>query len=461
MSFRQSFPSFKLAQVAGLRVSAESEVAKVAARLPAGDGLALKKPPDLDQIAGRIREAFSSGGELDRRDLRHAAWCIWAGHRPLENDGPLLRWLLNKLQELGRRSHFRSLASAFLIYFGDITDARRIVGRVLAHWAEAIGGTWNELSQSHKIFDPARGPEQIAGAALAKRTSAPGLLAMHQIGSLPAESGFAEASFVEGLKIIRLAKKLAPLDRLEQIRLWGLKQDGSFFFVNRKEILVDSLVLPYEQEQLPKDCQKKYLEFLVGKLGDPRTKTTNWIAVSDEAKALVRKWLTGQTLGQFLDVVDHFALASQWQYRRAFWDAVYDKDLIADAWVIFDVASATYAKSVMKGSDFGRWEGNARTAACLLLSIGNGVIAEWSHNGACNIWRDRSEQGVPAFHRTKYCPPDVRKSRDGSSAISKREDGIYWHMSSESYNWQQQVANEIYSLTGVRVTERDYRLRRT
>jgi hypothetical protein len=114
----------------------------------------------------------------------------------------------------------------------------------------------------------------------------------------------------------------------------------------------------------------------------------------------------------------------------------------------------------MSAADFGQWDSRAKQAACLLMRIGNGIIAEWSHNGACNIWRDRSEKGAPTLYRRTYLPWEVRKPHERHSAFSRQEEGIYYHHGSESYGWQQHVANEIYSLTRVRIPQKDYRLRR-
>src|SRR5258706_2281895 len=70
-----------------------------------------------------------------------------------------------------------------------------------------------------------------------------------------------------------------------------------------------------------------------------------------EAATIVRRWLTKQSLRQFLEVVDQTADDRMWKHRRAFWGAVYDRGLISDAWVVFtplgaDVARRTFGKEI-------------------------------------------------------------------------------------------------------------------
>jgi hypothetical protein len=119
--------------------------------------------------------------------------------------------------------------------------------------------------------------------------------------------------------------------------------------------------------------------------------------------AIVRRWLTDQSLRQFLDVLDDSALQHQWKFRRAFWEAVYRRGLIGEAWVVFDKVSA---KLIFKGeTPFARWEGGGSKQiqngpACLLLRIGSGIVAEWSHNGRCYIWHDIND---PSALRPTKC----------------------------------------------------------
>jgi hypothetical protein len=100
-----------------------------------------------------------------------------------------------------------------------------------------------------------------------------------------------------------------------------------------------------------------------------------------EAAAIVRRWLTKQSLRQFLEVVGQTALARMWKHRGAFWGAVYDRGLISDAWVVFGplgaaAARRTFGKEISFATfDSGSFE---KGHAVLLLRIGRGSL----RNGA-------------------------------------------------------------------------------
>ena len=102
--------------------------------------------------------------------------------------------------------------------------------------------------------------------------------------------------------------------------------------------------------------------FLVSKFGDPRLRAGRWNQMPASAR-VIRRWLTDQSLRQFLDVLDDSALVHQWKYRRAFWEAVYQRNLIAEAWVIFDKVGAQRAKRMFKTeTPYAQWEiGRSKT----------------------------------------------------------------------------------------------------
>ncbi|WP_438811224.1 EH signature domain-containing protein, partial [Serratia marcescens] len=49
-----------------------------------------------------------------------------------------------------------------------------------------------------------------------------------------------------------------------------------------------------------------------------------------------------------------------------------------------------------------------RGHAVLLLKIGNGIVAEWSQNGICNIWHDAHDDTAPKWRRQDYTADEVR-----------------------------------------------------
>jgi hypothetical protein len=177
-----------------------------------------------------------------------------------------------------------------------------------------------------------------------------------------------------------------------------------------------------------------------------------------QCRPIVKRWLIEQSLRQFLDIVGRIALADHWKYRGAFWSAVYDKGLISDACVIFDTVGEYHAERMFgEETPYSKWASGGKKVierghSCLLLRIGRGLVAEWSHNGRCNIWRDANDPTAPKLHKKFYNSSEVMIGR----ADPAWERDAFTHSWPRTYNWQNTVADEIYAMTGTRLMSGDY-----
>jgi hypothetical protein len=446
-------------------VPAVSRVSAVAALIvDPGVTVEQRKPDDLDQIAARLIDAFGAGRTPERRDLNQAAWCIWEGRRPLGDMPVVLGRLLDHVRRGGKRSAFRRLAAVYLSKFEPLgTSERAGVIRQVADTLRGIApdftGTFSDAARTLQLYDPDEAPRIIAGRALSSRTSPSKVLEDAGIRNLAAEGGLAEAAFLAGLEQLATDMNLSHQDRLARISEWGLRRNGTVLYEQHRGLLVDALVLPYGDTLPPRDITDLYLRFLMSKFGDPRLRQAYWTPM--RSTATVRRWLTSLSLRQFLDVVDRGAMVSQWQYRRAFWEAVHRRELISDAWVVFDDFGDLTARKLFKvEAPYARFRPGGRKQiekghAVLLLRVGGGVIAEWSQNGRCNVWHLASDPTAPRLNQPKYDTDEVRV-RGGSAGEFRRAE--ITHAGSEGYNWQAKVANEIHALTNVRIMESEYRL---
>jgi hypothetical protein len=312
------------------------------------------------------------------------------------------------------------------------------------------------------MFDPTAGPHRVATAAIARGRPAWELLRDWGAGALASEAGFARASFLSGLAALRQYPAEDPIDHLQRIRIWGFRPDHSVMYPQHRAALVDALVLP-QTERLPRGTERdEYIRFLLDKFGDPRLRPGNWSGA--ESSRLVRRWLTDQSLRQFLDVVDEGALHHQWIYRRSFWEAAHRLNLISDAWVIFDRIGASRARTIFETeTPFGSWKSGAIVGvgqACMLLRVGPGIIAEWSHNGRCHIWHDAADPTAPQMHKEVYQPTEVRIPKPARYQQGEYVRTSFVHQGAPSYGWQENVAAEISRMTDIRVTRDEYQVRR-
>ena len=443
-----------------------TEIAKVhGAMRPPSTEVALRDPPDLDKISEEIRRLLHSGRSFSRTDLRHAPACLWAGSHPLDSDDGVADVYLDFLRHEGNRGMFKRLAAVYVVRYPMRSSRFRKASEILAELAGKFHGPWSNAHRSLSIFAPERGPGLIASAALHKRVSPTQTLVDHGL-RVPLGAGLTEAAFLDGLRKIAGGSMQAE-ERLEVVEFWIKDRPGKPEHDENRGAIADALLLPYEGGFPEKRERDRLLSFLLDRYADPRARPENWRPMP-RASSIARKWLIEQSLRQFLDVVSEANKnkpkeAEQWRYRRAFWNAVYDHQLILDACVIFDGVAARIAGRVFEGkTPYAVWrkEGSKqieRAQACLLLRIGPAVVAEWSHNGKCNIWKDANDRAVPKLHLESYSSDDVQASAGQGVTPGARVAII--HTAPATYSWQGKVADVIASITNVRIPQDRYTLR--
>lgn len=416
-----------------------------------------REPPDLDAIATRIRETVHRDGAraLRRRELKYAPHCLWAGREPIaEYDAAAARRIIETIAERGRRSLINTLAVAYLRHYKPDRPGIGLVGRSLQHLAAWAGPGLAELSREIDLFDPEHGPDHLAQHALAREATPGEILESYGLTGDTLTAGLAAEAARRGMA--RIGDELGRNRQEETVARadhWAYQQ-GEARFAGAPVALARTLVGPFLETD-PEPALRNTIEnSLLDRLHDPRLYPQNWLQMPDE-RDRVRRWLTEQSLRQFLDVVDQTAQPSQWTYRRAFWKAFHDNGLMKEAWVAFGPAGKREARRMFgRSASFGTLEQAGRTVedghAVLLMRIGSLTICDWSHNGRCIIWPEGHPR-APKLYQARY--------RSGDLAHTEPEGGLsVTHHSSKSYNWQRTIVKFIRDKIGVSVSERDFQV---
>jgi hypothetical protein len=411
---------------------------------------------DLDGVAERIVRSLREGVAPERRDWRLAAWCLWRTKPALVSSDIAFEALLAEVTRMEQRGPYRRLASTYLLDYA--SDRARIgqVSQSLALCAERAGEPWRSLQKELRIFEGEAGVRRVAEAALRSSGSVPALLSARGLGTIGSEAGFAEAGFLAGLHILQRGQDLTAASHLARIQAWSVSQTGEFIYLKHRAAVANTLTDPFSTG-LP-EGREGLVRFLVERLGDPRTRPGHWIG-AEAAAVVVKRWLTELSLRAFLDIIGASVADRTWKFRRSFWMGVYDAGLITDAYVVFGNAHLRMAERVLgkrtpDNLSFGEFlSGGRKTVedrhAVLLMTVGNGVVADWSHNGRCNIWRDAASRDAPQLHRRSYTSDDMSKAVGGErmEANLNRMD-VFTHNGSETYVWQNRVAARLKALTG-------------
>ena len=437
----------------------EPEVHGAAARIIGGDGMDTQRDgKDYDKIASDLSARLAVGVDLTNRELRDAAWCLWQTDTPLADAGVTLLGALRGIEDCTRKQPGRALASSFLYFFDPERAGMPEASATLCRIAERLGRPWAELQIEYALLDWRTGPPNVAGRALQLRKSPTEVLAQGGLRTQDALSGYVQACAGELLRKLVDVKGISPAVRLSLVQ--GIALDGKrkLIFEPHGPLVANALVLPFAAAMPVKDVRDSYLSLLLDLFKDPRLPGNAWGGMP-AAREIVRRWLTEQSLRQFLDIVDEVALERMWVYRRAFWEAIYRADLISEAWVVFDASGARAARRAFgKEVSFATFDGSVQSGhAVLLLRIGRGVVAEWSHNGKCHIWNDAEERTAPRLYRRSYAPNSLRSY--GNDSIHHSTFAVTHWPHDGPNSWQSKVANKLHQMTGIRIPSSSYKVK--
>lgn len=415
---------------------------------------------DLDAISAGLAEALARGERLTTRQARDGAWCLWTTKTALAERPETLNPFLEQLRDLKHKRCSRALALSYLISFHADRPGLPAVASALQDLASSMGEPFEALHRRFRIFDEIDGPRLIGDAALEERKSPRQVLEENGLRMEQAlAGGYVEPCARRVLQKAAEDSRLPALERLAFIELIALKSSTrQLNFPVHKELVANALLLPYRGQGIEKPAKDRILNFLISleALGDPRTKSGNWVAMR-EARDIAVSWLTEQALRQFLDVVEAVNPNENWRYRRRFWESMHENDIIKEAWVILDGEGVAEARRRFgKNTRFGQFQSGGGVQAghaVLLLRIGRGVCAEWSFNGKCRFWDDAERSGAPKLYQGTYDADDLRTGRRYAPA----EEIVHLPHTGPN-SWQHKAARQIAAMTGERLSERSYML---
>ncbi len=307
---------------------------------------------------------------------------------------------------------------------------------------------WYRRARDYRLLSK-DGPERFARLLLSDgRTHAAILEDAGLVGEL-AQSGFLAAvdrMLVAGLNSELKSKAFNSLEPV--LRL--IAPSGAMTFKAEAASVAEALLSPFVKQAPPAEVRNKIGGFLLKQLHDPRSTQTGWAGVTHASRGVMLKWLVEASLEQFFDLIGRWAHEEHWRYREAFWSAFHKKGHIDSAWVVLGVNAAAEAARRWREAPpaHGRLVGGSADHCVLMLEIGELTIAEWSHNGACRVWRSNNK------HR-----PELGQREYSQYRLQSNPDVWRPHSGNTNYVWQQKLADTIREQSGRVVSQNDYRVK--
>lgn len=168
---------------------------------------------------------------------------------------------------------------------------------------------------------------------------------------------------------------------------------------------LDALIAPWHRTEPPAKWKETLLRRLPQAYGDPRlTQGGVWGEVRKDTRDTFIRWLTGATLEVFLDIVSKAEDSHMWADRRPFWQDLYRKGHIQQAWVAFsrqaakiaDTAAASSNESALRS--YGRQVARGNTSL-LILKINGKTVVEGSHSYKVHVFPP-GHPNEPEFYLT-------------------------------------------------------------
>jgi hypothetical protein len=423
---------------------------------------------DLESLYQRLYYATHQddwSGIKSLRDFKWSPWVFWRND-PCLVDHP--HFLKNYRRFLAKASP-GAIKTLIYVYLRDFPKDRKSLSKVaslirksLAESQARLLNVWRERDNNYALFDPSQGPLKLAQIYWQNGQSIEHVSAAFGLTGELAQGRFIKEAYHVTLNTLRNELNHGRADTLAKVLEWSEK-DNSLRYQEYRTSLAETLLLPWQERQPDSMVQMQIQSFLLRQYKDPRLHPGNWRGISDNALSVIRRWLAGETVRLFFEVLDRNSqyydatTRKHWKYRRAFWWAYYEKEYLQEAWFCFASEAKRLANQVVKPEqrNYSSLDGVGVQSnhAVLIMRIAGLIVAEWSHSGKCRIWNENNKT-KPKMYQHKYDGPSLKW---GSEKIKAHylEDGIT-HYSSETGGWQGDVESFIYQHSGIRMSYRDY-----
>lgn len=427
---------------------------------------------EIEQTHNQFIRALEIGNwsHVTSKDWKMAAYVLWSKNdedAPLGSNPAFLERYLNWVQLNQQPSHWRKLIYVYLRDFG----YRKHYVFAFTQLAKAIQtalnnpllsqrlSLWKVRHEKFELFSAEFQIEKSAKAFVDFRNSGDQFIDMVGLTGELGNAGYADAIGVELLRQLTNSPTKALLLAVIQYHFSNEK----LRFLSRRSELIEAMLSPWLKDSSMVDEESREIvqSKLLTQFNDPRLLThrsRGWRGVQESFLQVMYRWLMKESLEQFFSIIDQWALDHQWEYRKAFWKAYHDKELLDGVWVALATDVTSYAKQSFGNTvSFGEISKGAKSdQSVLIIKIQNLVLVEWSHNGRCRAWRVDGDGFCPQLYQEKYDGAEL--SAASMKIVSNyKYDGIS-HLSSETYSWQTKLSAFIYDQTGIRIQHRDFKI---
>ncbi|TXL70257.1 hypothetical protein FHP25_35395 [Vineibacter terrae] len=304
------------------------------------------------------------------------------------------------------------LGGMFSIYmdsFDAAADHTHKLASALSAVTDRLGARWRMLLDATPEM---LSPNVVADAVARKMISMDDLWTGLQKLGIHSPHGPGLMNAVHLAYVTQIEPHLDTRVEMKRLIEW-LKPEGREAKSTGAGEAISALLGPWVNCAPPANDLRYLTENIIGIYGDPRVQRGGiWSAVPDHRLAVILRWLTGENIRFFLDVVSAVERSHMWEPRRKFWLGLHSRGRVDAAWVAFGDTAEQEAKQRGGGRgtlSFGRQTagGSRSDTSLLVLKIGRKIVVEGSHSYKVHIF-DETDRSAPTLYQWRYDCEQIR-----------------------------------------------------
>ena len=354
------------------------------------------------------------------------------------------------------RGFWTRLFRAWLYHYDLESKTGQIVRRALAKNKSLLNDASLGIDAAFNVLDNRPNRSKVAAKILDNTISSQSL---HDVN-------FSSDGISGGRFSIALMSDIAkycmdrPLGEDQLARLIDLICPQGIIHESIRAVALVSFIYGMREKSKESQCYLKAKEIIDNSFQDPRIGESTWPTISEYLGGqttrqvcidTVKQWHIFQSIRLFFKIIEEVVEDGndhQFPQRRDFWIDYFNRGLVSDAWVVLAKKGAEEAIRYQKQGDhdFAKliWASltGAKPDQCvLLMKIGNITVVEWSHSGACRVWK-KGDSNAPNFSSRSYTGSDLR-----AQVLDEERDRI---RHDPAGNWRASITKRINDYSGLR-----------
>ena len=340
------------------------------------------------------------------RDVSSLAQALFKSPEAHKSDWKKVRnFFLEILEKTDEQSFIKSCFDGYVMGFSEDSKLTNVLAGCFRKNKARSVKSIEEFAEDFSVFDPVGLPRRIA-QKLNEEENPYAVARSFEITS-PDMPGLFSKVFQELLDIFESDLNQQDINTFKKITSWVNPEPEKIINQVRVEA-VEAMLGPFINNP-PRDGLKDYLlKFLLTNFGDPRTRTDFWPAIEEKFRKVLFRWLAGETIKDFFDIMSYTEDSEMWPSRKEFWTELYDEGWIEDAWPILNKVGAQRANNIAKDTDKLTFKQHGKISnagddpkSYFVLKVKNCTVVEGTHSFAMRIF-DRNNEFAPQLYNEDY-----------------------------------------------------------